>query len=922
MIQKRRGCCEQKDNTTLLREPEEIENMFLRVSERPDIPTSLLCNMRDSPIGVSAAGLRFSWTIGGERIRRQIAYQILVAADLDDLRANLGTIWDSGKMDGDEMAHILYEGAPLVSQTYYYWKVRIWDETGAVTDYSDHAVFVTGIDGLWQARWIWTDHSPESGSESESVIEPNNHVYLRKEVRLASKPVKSIVASVSADDMYKLYVNGTFVGQGPCPSYPDIAHNYNGYELLPFFRAGQPLCIAVHAYYQGLVNNAFISGDGRAGWIAQIRVVYEDGTDEIIVTDETWRAMRSKAYGWTRTFGYDTGFDEHIDARFEPQGWKEAGFCDEAWERASVQDANKWKLFAQETDVLHVGEQEPKQSTELPDGVRFDMGKEIVGTLRLIVEGRAGDHVEIRLGEELDEAGSVRFDMRCNCVYRDVWTLRDGVQTIEFYDYRAFRYGEVIVFSDTVTLGAIRAVVQHYPFDDTAASFHSSDDDLNALWDISAYSTKVGTQDLYMDCPSREKANYSLDTYLEMSAAYYVAGEWNLSRSMIGYFLQSDPDGKLRCTAPAGRPHHFTEYTMYPLLMAWRYYEYTGDKPFLAAQYASFCRVHRYMTTFADESGLLIRTDETLCDLVDWPVNMRDGHEILPVNIVPNAVYYGMTMALAGIAAAIGRSGDADAFAKRAASLKRTINERFWNDGTISAYCDGLDGEGRPSAHSSLHSNAFMLAMGLVPTERTEPVLRHIRSRGMRCNLFLAMFLFEALLDYGETEYAQELLKADGEYSPMNMIRQGATTTWEAWDLSQKANASLCHPAGSFTSYLIGSRIMGVMPAEPGFAKVRIRPQAGTLGSASIRVPTPRGAVELAFEQAVGTAFAMELRIPANMTADVYVPLPRLHADESLVLINGIRTQGVRHGEYMLLRDVPCGRHRIEQRIQGVCADT
>ncbi|MDF2724989.1 MAG: hypothetical protein K0Q59_4664, partial [Paenibacillus sp.] len=303
----------------------------------------------------------------------------------------------------------------------------------------------------------------------------------------------------------------------------------------------------------------------------------------------------------------------------------------------------------------------------------------------------------------------------------------------------------------------------------------------------------------------------------------------------------------------------------------------------------------------------------TLCDLVDWPVNMRDGHEMLPVNIVPNAVYYGMTVALAGIAAVIGRSGDADAYAKNAASLKRTINDRFWN-GTIGAYCDGLDGEGRPSAHSSLHSNAFALAVGLVPAERTEPVLRQIRSRGMRCNLFLAMFLFEALFDYGEADYALELLKADGEYSPMNMIRQGATTTWEAWDLTQKANVSLCHPAGAFTAYLIGSRVMGVMPTEPGFAKVRIRPQVGTLGDASIRVPTPRGAVELAFEQVVETAYAMELQIPPNTTADVYVPLPRPHAAESFVQVNGVQTQGERHGEYVLLRDVPCGRYRIEAK--------
>lgn len=861
-------------------------------------PTHLLCNMRENPLGVNAAKLRFSWRIEGRRTRRQSAYRILVSASLADLRENRGTSWDSGKVDGDAMTHISYGGLPLLPQTYYYWKVQIWDETGADAVDSEPAYFATGAEGLWQAQWIWA-----------AEVKPNDHVYLRKQFELAAKPIQSVLAYVSADDRYMLYANGTFVGQGPCPSYPDIEQNYNGYELLPFCEPGKPLCIAAHAYYQGLLNYVGVSGDGRAGFIAQLRIVYEDGTVELIGTDETWKVRPSEVYSWTRKFGYETGFDEHIDARREPVGWREAGFADDDWERAVKRDGADWRLFAQETEVLATAELEPERAESRADGLWFDMGKETVGTVRLTVEGREGDQIRVSLGEELADDGSVRFDLRCNCVYQDVWTLRSGLQTIEYYDYRAFRYGEVTALSDSVRIQAVRAVERHYPFDGQAAYFHSSDEDLNALWDISAYTTKVGTQELYMDCPSREKANYSLDTYLEMSAAYYVAGEWNLSRKMIEYFLQSDPHGKLRCVAPAGRPHHFTEYTMYPVLMAWRYYEFTGDKPFLAEQYDSLCRVFGYMTTFADGSGLLARTNDTLRDLVDWPTTMRDGHDMLPVNIVPNAVYYGMTTALERIAAAIGNTEDAVRFADTAASFRRTINERLWNE-AAGVYVDGLDEEGRPSGHASLHSNVFALAMGLVPEERMGSVVRFVESRGMPCNLFLAMFLFEALFDCGAADHAIKLLKADGEYSPMNMIRKGATTTWEAWDLTQKANASLCHPAGAFTAYMIGSRIMGIRPAEPGFAKVRIRPQAGPLQSASIRVTTLRGTIEASLE--TGETTVLECRIPANTTADLYVPLPRGRAAEAGVLVNGVRMRGETAGDYILLRDVSCGSYKIE----------
>jgi hypothetical protein len=857
--------------------------------------------MRKNPIGVSAESVRFSWSVPGSAAR-QTAYRIIVAESPVHLQQTDKALWDSGKVDCAESTHILYEGPPLGPQTYYWWNVRIWDENGAESGCSEPSRFATGISGSWLAEWIWC-----------GPVEPNSHVYFRKEIELEAKPVKSILASVSADDMYKLYVNGQFAGLGPCPSYPDKEQNYNGFELLGLWEPGQPLCIAAHVYYQGLVNYALVSGDGLAGFIAQIRILYEDGTVQIVGTDRSWKAKRSEAYSFTHKFGYETGFNEQIDLRAVPEGWCRPGYSDEGWSQAETVSPGKWKLYAQETETLQVYEQEPVQIEPIPGGIRFDMGKEVAGMLRVTLEGRSGSQLEIRLGEELDDHGAVRYKMRCNCLYQDVWTLRDGLQTAEFYDYRAFRHGELLFSSDSVRIVSVRAVVRHYPFDEDAAHFHSSDRDLNALWDISKYSTKMGTQELYMDCPSREKANYSLDTYLEMSAAYYVAGEWNLSRKMIDYCLQSADDGKLCCLAPAGRPHYFTEYTMYPVLMAKRYYEYTGDQAFLAGKYESLRKVHRYMSGFKGRTGLLEGTNEVLRDLVDWPVNMRDGHEMLPVNIVPNSVFYAMTKAMAEIAEAVGKREDAAEFIRQAEQLGETINARLWNPET-NLYIDGMDLNGVCSSHSSLHSNVFPLAMGLVPKEKVEPAMRHIRSRGLRCNLFLAMFLFEALFDYDAADYAFELLKADGEYSPLNMIRKGATTTWEAWDLSHKANASLCHPAGAFTAYLIGSRVMGVMPAEPGFARVRIRPQPGSLQSASIRVPTIRGPVDVRFDRTQEAKFVLECRIPANTKADIYVPNGGALAsgEKTAVLVNGVPVQGEAADGWLPLCGLPSGHYRIE----------
>ena len=130
-----------------------------------------------------------------------------------------------------------------------------------------------------------------------------------------------------------------------------------------------------------------------------------------------------------------------------------------------------------------------------------------------------------------------------------------------------------------------------------------SDQELNALWELTKYSTVMGTQEVYMDCPTREKANYSLDTYLEMSVAFYQLGEAKLGGRMIELLLQSDPDGKLRCLGPAGRDHFFTEYTMYPVLMAARYYDFTGDRAFIARNYEALARVERYFRPDLRPSG-------------------------------------------------------------------------------------------------------------------------------------------------------------------------------------------------------------------------------------------------------------------------------------------------------------------------------
>ncbi len=870
-------------------------------------PSGLLCEMRRNPVGVEATRPRFSWQLPQWPVyEKQKGYRIQVASACEALTAGQADVWDSGRVETEQSLHVPYEGPSLKPGGCYYWRVRVWSDDGFVSDYSAPASFVCGLWGGWQGKWLW---APE--------VKPNQHVLLRHRFFALPKEVREVHAFVSADDYYKLYINGSFVGQGPGPSYPEREYNYNGFDVTDHWRPGRMMCIAAHAYYQGLGNYAWVSGDSRAGFIFELVARLTDGSLWRLGSDKDWRLLSPEGYQAGHTLGYQTGFTENIDARLLPEGWNEIDYDDENWSSAVVVEEPDWRLHAQETDPLVVYELAPQSVSRTEGGgLFFDFGRELAGTLRLRVRGKSGLPLKILVGEELIEPQRVRHEMRCNCNYEETWTLREGWQTLEHYDYRAFRYGEIRGADDGCDYGevldsvTVSALVRHYPFTEKASDFSCADPRLNALWELAKYTTKVGTQEVYLDCPTREKANYSLDTLLEMSAAFYQAGEWNLGRRMIEYFLQSADDGRVRCVAPAAKDHFFTEYTMYPVFMAWMYYMYSGDRDFLLSNYAGLARVESYMRThFATVDGLLAGTDKVLQDLVDWPKNRRDGHEMLHVNIVVNSVYYRLLVLMEKIAQVTGRAEEASVYAKRAQQLAEAINERFWDAGQR-RYLDGMDEDGTVSEHSSLHANAFPLAMGLVPPERRRSVLESVKTRGLRCNLFLAQFLFEALYDNGAAEYAQDLLLNPEVESPLQMVRRGATTTWEAWDLDQKANTSLFHPAGAFVGYIIGSRLMGVTPLSSGFAQVRIKPQPAGLTWGKIRVPTLRGPVELAFSQDPGVRLRLEVFLPGGTSGQIWLPVPG--GEDFRLLLNGERCSGVLSEGWAILSDVPAGWHVCE----------
>jgi hypothetical protein len=253
------------------------------------------------------------------------------------------------------------------------------------------------------------------------------------------------------------------------------------------------------------------------------------------------------------------------------------------------------------------------------------------------------------------------------------------------------------------------------------------------------------------------------------------------------------------------------------------------------------------------------------------------------------------------MAKTLDKTDDAQFNHKRAEQVKAAFNEQF-TDPAKGIYVDGIG-----SDHSSLHANMFALAFGLVPEAYRPTVIDYIKSKGMACGVYGSYYLLEALFDAGEAQYALDLLTSHSDRSWYNMIHVGATMTTEAWDNKYKNNNGWSHAWSSSPAHIIPCKLMGIEPLEPGFGKIRIKPQPATLRQAAVQLPTIRGEVCVSFDNQPGERFALQVEIPANTTAEVW--LPKLSPKYRLTMDN-VAVKGTADGHFVKLNTVS-GKHRL-----------
>jgi alpha-L-rhamnosidase len=850
-------------------------------------PMRLTCEYQ--PEGVDTPYPRLSWILEGEgRARRQTAYQILVATGDDLLAADHADLWDSGRVDSAQAQHIVYAGRPLTSGLRCAWKVRVWDESGQVSAFSPAAHWTMGLLDArdWHGRWI--------GRTTETAYQPAP--YLRHTFALHGR-VKRATAYVCGLGYYELHLNGHKVGDHVLdPGYTryDRRALYVTYDVTHQLQTGEnAVGILLGTGWQNVHTRAVWYFD-KAPWRAapkallELRVEYEDGGAETIVTDGTWKTTAGPIL-YDSIYGGQT-----YDARKELAGWDAPGYDDSNWEPARVVEPPLGRLTSQPCPPIRVmAIIKPVSVAEPKPGVfLFDMGQNFAGWAELTVDGPAGAKVTMKYGERLHPDGTLDQSHLAQHLVKtdppqrfqtDEYILKGaGRETWHAqFCYHGFQYVEVTGFPGRPTLESLRGLFIH---SDVApiGEFECSNPDLNRLWQHTRMSYLSNLESIPTDCPHREKNGWTGDAHLaaEFGLLHYdSAGVYAKWINDLGD--EQRPTGELPGIVPSsGWGYEWGNGPAWDsafLLIPWYCYIYDGDRRILETHYAGMKRYVDYLTTRAENGIVSI-------GLGDWVPYETET----PVSVTSTAYYYRDARIVAETAALLGKTDDARRYAELAERIKQAFNRAFYHADSA-AYANG-----------SQTALSCALYQDLVAPENREAVLKSLvaaverRGGHIDTGILGAKYILHALADNGRTDVAYAIANQKTAPGWLWWQEQGATTLWESWGGTDSRNHIMF---GDISAWFVET-LAGIRPDAPGFAQIRIQPHlVGDLTSARAQLQTVQGRIvsDWKLDGATGE-LTLHVEVPANTRATVYVPA----ADGAECLEGGMpaaQAEGVTAGE-------------------------
>jgi alpha-L-rhamnosidase len=834
---------------------------------------------KKNPIGIDVLQPRFSWKVEGSgRNLMQTTYTIRVATDEKFSSGKI--VWQSGKVQSDQSILIPYSGPTLMSGQRYFWQVKISDNKKNESKWSETAFWEMGLlsSTEWKAKWIELEGDTLRYSPSP---------HFRKEFAI-NKPVLKARVYVTSHGYYELHLNGKKVGdQVLTPGWTDYNNRlqYQVYDVTNQVINGNNAIGAVlgDGWYRGTLawgNNWAIYGK-RLGLFLQLRITYTDGTESIVVTDESWKGFNDGAIRMNDIYNGET-----YDARKKVTGWDMTGFNDKSWMKVRIGNYMNDNLIASEgSPVRKIQEIKPVKIIRTPKGsLVVDMGQNMVGWVRLKVKGEKGTVVTLRHCEVLDKSGEFYTEnlrvAKCQLTY----TLAgNGDEIYEpRFTFMGFRYVEVNGFPGELTLDNITGIVVHSDMKPTG-SFECSNPLINQLQHNIQWGQKGNFVDVPTDCPQRdERLGWTGDAQAFCrTAAFNLDVSSFFTKWLKDVATDQKPGGEVPDVIPdilnkqgATTADPSAGWGDVSVIAPWTMYLVYGDKRLLETQYPSMKAWVEYIRKKAGDSYIWKGGSK----YGDWlfyhpPMNNHtepDGYT--EHDFIATAFYAYSTSILAASAKELGKTEDEKFYSELYKKIKDVfINEYVTNAGRV----------GTNSQTSYVLALMFNLLPENLRAKSAQFLVDDIKSRRNHLSTgFLGTpYLCHVLSSNGYTDVAYDLLLQETYPSWLYPVKMGATTIWERWD-GQKTDSTFQDPGmNSFNHYAYGAigdwmyRVSaGIETMGPGYKHIIIQPHPSKrLNYAKASFESSYGTILSGWERKEGKVI-YKIKIPVNTTATVVLP--------------------------------------------------
>ena len=858
----------------------------------PLIPAGLRCAHQVDPLGVAPDRVRLSWLLDGPGTgRTQRGYQVRVAPDETRLARGDYLSWDSGRVESASSSGIGYAGHRLARGGRYVWQVRVWDEQGQASDWSDPAAFEVELDPAkgWQASWIAQDRARESvtAPTGDGPADPVARTmapapYLRRAFTLTG-PVASARLYVTALGLYEARLNGHRVGDAfLAPGWTDYPRRvlYQAHDVTGLLVPGENVLGAIIAdgWYAGFVGFDAKQPGAHYGTVpellAQLVITLADGSQQWVVSDEHWRAQDGAIRHADLLMG------EKHDLRLEPAGWDAPGFDAASWPAVRCRDRDSRTLAADPGPPVRVTQEiRPAAITRDTSGRQLiDFGQNLTGWVRIAVVAPPGATVRVRHAEALAGDGSLYTENLRTARQADEYTTSGGPEVLEpRFTLHGFRYAEVTGYPGDLDPADVTARVVHSDIP-AAGSFGSSEQWLDQLFRVIDWGQRGNFISIPTDCPQRdERLGWLGDAQVFAATACYNRD----IASFLSKWLDDVADAQLPSGAftdmaprlPSAGPAAFARpgapaWGDAGVIVPWTAWKMYGDTGVLH-------RHLRAMTAWMDflerANPDYLRARELGSSYNDW---LAPGDDDTPHELLATAYWAHDAALMAEIADATGQAEDAAGYRALHAKIRAAFTGAFVSG-------DGQVASGTQTAY------VLGLHMGLVPDELRAAAARHLLAAIQAAGWHLTTgfvgvgYLLPVLSSTGYTEAAYRLLAQRTAPSWRYMLDNGATTIWERWDGWSPERGFQTPRMNSFNHYSLGSvgewlyrYVLGIdqEPGSAGFARLLLRPHpGGPLRWARGSYQSARGPVSTSWSLS-GGQLTFRAQVPPNVTASIRIP--------------------------------------------------